>query len=107
LERRSFHGTIMDDATGRGKGLGGKPRSPTRVLNISRLHAVEGNPAGAIHRPQPTVGAVLIRGVALVGGVVTEFAAPEPASFVVVALLGLAQVGTARLRNRRRRGLVA
>jgi hypothetical protein len=46
-------------------------------------------------------------GVALVGGVVTEFAATEPASFVIIALLGLAQVGMARLRNRRRRGLVA
>jgi hypothetical protein len=97
----------MDGATGRGKGLGGKPRSPTRVLDMTRLHAGEGSPAGAIHRPQPTVGAVLTRGVALVGGVVTEFAAPEPASVLVVSLLGLALVGTARLRDRRRRDLIA
>ena len=46
-------------------------------------------------------------GLSIMGGVVAETAAPEPASFVVLALLGLAQVGAVRWRNRRRRGLVA
>jgi hypothetical protein len=42
-------------------------------------------------------------GLSLAGGVVSEFAAPEPSSWVVVGLLGLAQVGALRLRNRNRR----
>jgi hypothetical protein len=46
-------------------------------------------------------------GLSMMGGAVSEMAAPEPASFVVLALLGLAQVGAVRWRNRRRRGLVA
>jgi hypothetical protein len=46
-------------------------------------------------------------GLSLAGGVVGEMAAPEPASVVVLALLGLAQGGAIRLRNRRRRDRVA
>jgi hypothetical protein len=41
-------------------------------------------------------------GLSLAGGLVAEQAAPEPASFVVLALLGLARAGAVRLRSRRR-----
>jgi hypothetical protein len=46
-------------------------------------------------------------GLSLGGSVVSVHSAPEPASFAVLALLGLAQAGVVRLRNRRRRGLAA
>jgi hypothetical protein len=46
-------------------------------------------------------------GLSIAGGVVSVHAAPEPASFAVLALLGLAQAGVVRLRNRRRRGRAA
>jgi hypothetical protein len=46
-------------------------------------------------------------GLSLLGGVVAEYATPEPASLVVLGLLGLAQVGAYRMKNRRRRGLAA
>ena len=46
-------------------------------------------------------------GISIAGSLTGEMAAPEPASFVVLALLGLTQVGTVWLRNRRRRCRVA
>jgi hypothetical protein len=46
-------------------------------------------------------------GLSLLGGVVAEYATPEPASLVVLGFLGLAQVGAFRTRSRRRRGLAA
>jgi hypothetical protein len=46
-------------------------------------------------------------GVALLGGVITEQAVPEPSSVVVLALLAVGHVATIRLRNRRGRGRVA
>lgn len=46
-------------------------------------------------------------GLSLMGMVVSEHAAPEPSSWVVLGLLGLAQFGASRLRRRRRGRLVA
>jgi hypothetical protein len=46
-------------------------------------------------------------GLSMLGGIVSEHAAPEPASAVVLALLALGQVATVRLRNRRGRNRVA
>jgi len=43
-------------------------------------------------------------GLTLGGTVVSVQSAPEPASWAVLALLGLAQAGVVRLRSRRRRG---
>lgn len=42
-------------------------------------------------------------GLSLMGGAVSEFATPEPTSWIVLGLLGLGHVGTARFRGRRRR----
>jgi hypothetical protein len=42
-------------------------------------------------------------GISLAGGVVSEFATPEPSSWVVAGLLSLAQLGALRMRNRTRR----
>jgi hypothetical protein len=46
-------------------------------------------------------------GLSLLGSFVAEYATPEPSSFMVLGLLGLAQFGAYRLRNRRRRELAA
>jgi hypothetical protein len=46
-------------------------------------------------------------GLTLGGGLVSVQSAPEPASWAVLALLGLAQAGVVRLRRRRRRRLAA
>jgi hypothetical protein len=46
-------------------------------------------------------------GLTLGGDVLAVHSAPEPASWAVLALLGLAQAGVVRLRRRRRRGLAA
>jgi hypothetical protein len=58
-------------------------------------------PSGTVSSDNP-VGA---GGMTLTGEVVAEFSAPEPASWIVLGLLGLAQVGAVRWRGRRRRGL--
>jgi hypothetical protein len=46
-------------------------------------------------------------GVALLGRILTEQAAPEPSSVVVLAMLAVGHVATVRLRNRRGRGRIA
>jgi hypothetical protein len=46
-------------------------------------------------------------GVALLGGIITEQAAPEPSSVVILGLLAVGHVAAVRLRNRRGRNRVA
>jgi hypothetical protein len=46
-------------------------------------------------------------GLALLGGIITEQAAPEPSSVVVLSLLAVGHIATVRLRNRRSRARVA